>query len=40
MDNNDILYDSFSCFAEICMCELNVLITFHYMIFKSELNFI
>ena len=26
-------------FAEIYMCELNILLTFHYMIFKSEHDF-
>ena len=30
MDNNDILYDSFTLlFAEIYLCELNVLLTLH-----------
>ena len=36
MDNNDILYDSF---AEIYLCELNILLKFHYLIFKSEHDF-
>ena len=37
MDNNDNPYDSFTLlFAEIYMCALNILLTFHYMIFKSE----
>ena len=36
MDNNDILYDSFTLlFTEIYLCELNILLTVHY-IFKSE----
>ena len=38
MDNNDIIYDSFTLlFAVIYLCELDILFTFHYMIFKSEL---
>ena len=36
MDNNDTLYDSF---AEIYLYELNILLTFHYLIFKSEHDF-
>ena len=37
MDNDDILYHSFTLlFAEIYLCEFNILLTFHYMIFKSE----
>ena len=40
MDNNDIIYDSFALlFAEIYLCELNILLTFHYLIFKSEHDF-
>ena len=40
MDNNDIIYDSFTySFAEIYLCELNILLTFHYLIFKSEHDF-
>ena len=39
MDNDDILYDSFTLLcSKIYMCELNILLTFHYMIFKSELE--
>ena len=37
IDDNDVLYDSFTLlFSEIYLCELNILFTFHYMIFKSE----
>ena len=37
MDNNDFLYDSFTFFfTEIYLCELNILLAFHYIIFKSE----
>ena len=40
MDNNDIIYDYLRySFAEIYMCELNILLTFHYLIFKSEHDF-
>ena len=40
MDNNGILYDSFTySFADIYLCELNILLTFHYLIFKSERDF-
>ena len=39
LDNNDILYDSSTLlFAEIFLCELNILLTFHYMVFMSELE--
>ena len=40
MDNNNILYNSFtllSCWNNNkYTCELDILLTFHYMIFKSE----
>ena len=37
MDNNDIIYDSFTLlFCEIYLCELNILLRFHYLILKSE----
>ena len=36
MDNNDILHDYVTFFAEIYLCGLNIPLTFHYMIFKSE----
>ena len=38
MDNNDILYYSFTLIsAEIYLYELDILLTFHYMIFKSRI---
>ena len=37
MNNIDILYESFTLLlTEIYLCELIILLTFHYMIFKSE----
>ena len=40
MDNNDIIYDSFTLlFPEIYLCYLNILLTFHHLIFKSEHDF-
>ena len=40
MDNNAILYDSLRySFAEIYLCELNILLAFHYLIFKSQHDF-
>ena len=36
MDNNAILYESLRySFAEIYLCELNILLAFHYLIFMS-----
>ena len=40
IDNNDIIYAHLRySFAEIYLCELNILLTFHYLIFKSEHDF-
>ena len=40
MDNNDIISTHLRySFAEIYLCELNILLTFQYLIFKSEHDF-
>ena len=39
IDNNDIIYDSFTfLFSEIYLREYDILLMFHCMIFKSELE--